>query len=47
MNVRWVTKYQTNVVSVGEVSAVWKSKAHEAILGLNQRCQGCKATPRS
>ena len=46
MTVRWDIKYQTNVVSVGEVSTVWKSKSHETVLGLDQRCQGCKATPR-
>ena len=40
------TEHQTDVVAVGKVSTVRQPKTHETVLGLNQRCQGCKATPR-
>ena len=40
---RWGTKCQTNVVSVGEMSTVRKAKTHDTVLGLHQRREGREA----
>ena len=42
MNVK-DTEYQTHVVPVGEMSTIWETETHEAVLRLDQRCQGRKA----